>query len=149
MTDADTDGAHIQTLLLTFFFRFMRPMVDAGRVYIATPPLYKINNKNVVEYAWTDEELRDKLYEIGNTKNTVIQRYKGLGEMNAEQLWETTMEPGQRTLIRVNIGEEDVADDRMMVLMGDDAEPRREWIEENVVFDVDDNFSLEDIMADE
>ena len=146
MTDADTDGAHIQTLLLTFFFRYMRPLIEAGKVYIATPPLYKIAYKNMVEYAWTDEELRMK---VGNQRNVMIQRYKGLGEMNAEQLWETTMCPGKRTLIRVMISEEELAEDRMMVLMGDDVEPRREWIEDNVVFDAEDSFILEDLLADE
>ncbi len=146
MTDADTDGAHIQTLLLTFFFRYMKDLIDAGKIYIATPPLYKITYKNLVEYAWTDEELRMK---IGNQRNVNIQRYKGLGEMNAEQLWETTMCPGKRTLIRVTIAEEELAEDRMMVLMGDDVEPRREWIEDNVVFDAEDSFILEDLLADE
>ena len=146
MTDADTDGAHIQTLLLTFFFRYMKDLIDAGKVYIATPPLYKISYKNLVEYAWTDEELRMK---IGNQRNVTIQRYKGLGEMNAEQLWETTMCPGKRTLIRVTIAEEELAEDRMMILMGDDVEPRREWIEDNVVFDAEDSFILEDLLADE
>lgn len=146
MTDADTDGAHIQTLLLTFFFRYMRPLIENGYVYIATPPLYKITIKNNVQYAWTDEELRDK---IGNQKNVSIQRYKGLGEMNAEQLWDTTMDPAHRTLIQVNIGELDEAESRMNVLMGDDVEPRREWIEQNVVFDYDDsNFTLEEEETD-
>jgi topoisomerase-4 subunit B len=124
----------------------MKPLIDAGRVYIATPPLYKISYKNTIEYAWTDEELRMK---VGNQRNVVIQRYKGLGEMNAEQLWETTMCPGKRTLIRVMISEEELAEDRMMVLMGDDVEPRREWIEDNVVFDAEDSFILEELLADE
>ena len=146
MTDADTDGAHIQTLLLTFFFRYMKGLIEAGKVYIATPPLYKISYKNTIEYAWTDEELRMK---VGNQRNVIIQRYKGLGEMNAEQLWETTMCPGKRTLIRVMISEEELAEDRMMVLMGDDVEPRREWIEDNVVFDAEDSFILEELLADE
>ena len=146
MTDADTDGAHIQTLLLTFFFRYMKGLIEAGKVYIATPPLYKISYKNTIEYAWTDEELRMK---VGNQRNVIIQRYKGLGEMNAEQLWETTMCPGKRTLIRVMISEEELAEDRMMVLMGDDVEPRREWIEDNVVFDAEDSFVLEELLADE
>ncbi len=144
MTDADVDGAHIQILLLTFFFRYMRELVEAGKVYIATPPLYKISTKNNVEYAWTDEELREK---VGNQRNVTIQRYKGLGEMNAEQLWETTMDPANRTLIKVKIGEYGEADNRVKVLMGDDSDPRREWIDNNVVFDFDDNFSLEDVEA--
>ena len=142
MTDADTDGAHIQILLLTFFYRFMPELVKAGHVYIATPPLYKIAYKNVVEYAWSDEELRNK---IGNQKNVTIQRYKGLGEMNAEQLWETTMNPAKRTLIQVTIGEEGTADDQISTLMGDEVEPRREWIENHVVFDSEDNFILDDV----
>lgn len=147
MTDADTDGAHIQTLLLTFFFRYMKPLLQHGYIYIATPPLYKLTSKNGIQYAWTDEELREK---IGNLKNVQIQRYKGLGEMNAEQLWETTMDPAKRTLIQVEMGDEDDAEARMNVLMGDDVEPRREWIENNVVFDYeDDGFTLEEVDTDE
>lgn len=146
MTDADTDGAHIQVLLLTFFYRFMPELIEEGRVFIATPPLYKISYKNTVEYAWSDEELRNK---IGNQKNVSIQRYKGLGEMNAEQLWDTTMNPANRTLIQVTIGEAASADDRISVLMGDDVEPRREWIESNVVFEANDSFILEDVEAGE
>ena len=146
MTDADTDGAHIQTLLLTFFFKYMRPLIEQGMIYIATPPLFKITIKNTVQYAWTDEELREK---IGNHKNVQIQRYKGLGEMNAEQLWETTMDPANRTLIRVLIEDENDAENRMNILMGDNPEPRREWIENNVVFEYDDNFILEDVETDE
>ena len=146
MTDADTDGAHIQTLLLTFFYRFMHPLIDAGRIYIATPPLYKVVIKNETFYAWTDEELREM---IGSKRNVLIQRYKGLGEMNAEQLWETTMEPGKRTLIRVQIVEDTLAEKSMNTLMGDDVEPRREWIENNVDFDVDDNFILEEMSDNE
>ncbi|MBR2891541.1 MAG: DNA topoisomerase IV subunit B [Bacilli bacterium] len=142
MTDADTDGAHIQILLLTFFYRFMPELVKAGHVYIATPPLYKISYKNTIEYAWSDEELRNK---IGAQKNVTIQRYKGLGEMNAEQLWETTMNPAKRTLIQVTIGEEGTADDQISTLMGDEVEPRREWIENHVVFDSEDNFILDDV----
>ncbi len=146
MTDADTDGAHIQTLLLTFFFRFMKPLIENGMVYIATPPLYKIQTKSNVEYAWTDEELREK---IGAQKNVTIQRYKGLGEMNAEQLWETTMEPGKRSLIKVNIEDLGEAERSMEILMGDDVDKRRDWIENNVIFDVDDNFTLEEAYSDE
>lgn len=142
MTDADTDGAHIQILLLTFFFRYMRGLIENGRVYIALPPLYKISMKNHVEYAWTDEELREK---IGNSKNVTIQRFKGLGEMNFTQLWETTMNPETRTLIRVNIEDFSEADNRVSILMGDEVEPRREWIENNVSFDNEDNFTLESI----
>lgn len=141
MTDADTDGAHIQILLLTFFFRYMRGLIEDGRVYIAQPPLYKIAFKNHVEYAWDDEELREK---IASGKNINIQRFKGLGEMNFQQLWETTMNPETRTLIRVNIEDFSEADNRISVLMGDDVEPRREWIENNVSFDNEDNFTLEE-----
>jgi topoisomerase-4 subunit B len=146
MTDADTDGAHIQILLLTFFFRYMTELVEAGKIYIATPPLYKITTKNNVEYAWSDEELRDK---IANQKNVTIQRYKGLGEMNPDQLWETTMDPAKRTLVQVRISDFSEADNRVRVLMGDDVEPRREWIDNNVVFEYDDNFVLEDLVEDE
>ncbi len=146
MTDADTDGAHIQILLLTFFYRFMPELIEQGHVYIATPPLYKITTKNNIDYAWSDEELRNK---IENVKNVTIQRYKGLGEMNAEQLWDTTMNPAKRTLIKVTIGEEAIADDQISVLMGDDVEPRREWIESHVVFESDDNFILDDVEAND
>ena len=140
MTDADTDGAHIQILLLTFFFRYMRGLIEAGKVYIALPPLYKINTKNSQIYAWTDEELKERLSEIKGQYE--IQRFKGLGEMNFEQLWETTMNPATRTLIQVNIEDFSDADNRISILMGDDVEPRREWIDNNVSFDNEDNFDL-------
>jgi topoisomerase-4 subunit B len=146
MTDADTDGAHIQILLMTFFYRYMKPLVEHGCVYIATPPLYKLATKNTIEYAWTDEELREKMDRL---KNAQIQRYKGLGEMNAEQLWETTMNPEKRTLIQIQIGEDSAVENSIDVLMSDDVDPRREWIDNNVVFDCDDNFVLEDVEADE
>lgn len=146
MTDADTDGAHIQVLLLTFFFRYMTPLIEEGKVFVATPPLYKITSKTGISYAWNDDELREKVI---NQKNVTIQRYKGLGEMNAEQLWDTTMDPKHRTLIQVKIDELSDAENRVAVLMGDDVEPRREWIENNVIFDSDDNFILEDIATDE
>lgn len=141
MTDADTDGAHIQTLLLTFFYRYMRPLVEAGHVYIALPPLYKMSKgkgKNeVVAYAWSDNELEDLRKKFG--KGATLQRYKGLGEMNADQLWETTMDPETRTLIRVTIDDLARAERRVSVLMGDKAAPRRQWIEDNVKFTLEES----------
>jgi len=136
MTDADTDGAHIQVLLLTFFYRYMKPLIDTGRVYIAQPPLYKITRKSgkleTVRYAWTDEQLQNYLKEYG--KNYELQRYKGLGEMNPEQLWETTMDPESRTLLQVQIEDAAKAERRVSTLMGDKVDPRKRWIVENVDF---------------
>ncbi|MFH0396444.1 DNA topoisomerase IV subunit B [Streptococcus sp. A34] len=141
MTDADTDGAHIQTLLLTFFYRYMRPLVEAGRVYIALPPLYKMSKgkgkTEKIAYAWSDGELEDLRKDFG--KGFILQRYKGLGEMNADQLWETTMNPETRTLIRVTIEDLARAERRVSVLMGDKVEPRRKWIEDNVRFTLEEN----------
>lgn len=141
MTDADTDGAHIQTLLLTFFYRYMRPLVEEGHVYIALPPLYKMSKgkgkKEIVEYAWTDIELEELRQKFG--KGSLLQRYKGLGEMNADQLWETTMNPETRTLIRVTIKDLARAERRVNVLMGDKVPPRRQWIEDNVKFTLEEN----------
>lgn len=141
MTDADTDGAHIQTLLLTFFYRYMRPLVEEGHVYIALPPLYKMSKgkgkKEIVEYAWTDIELEELRQKFG--KGSLLQRYKGLGEMNADQLWETTMNPETRTLIRVTIEDLARAEHRVNVLMGDKVPPRRQWIEDNVKFTLEEN----------
>lgn len=146
MTDADTDGAHIQTLLLTFFYKYMRPMINAGRVYIALPPLYKLQKtfkkKTVVKYAWTDAELKTAEKEIG--KGFTLQRFKGLGEMNADQLWETTMNPETRTLVRVKIEDDALAEKRVSTLMGDRVEPRRKWIEKNVKFTLEEDGSLLD-----
>ncbi|HHT7238603.1 MULTISPECIES: DNA topoisomerase IV subunit B [Bacillus] len=136
MTDADTDGAHIQVLLLTFFYRYMKPLIEAGKVFIALPPLYKVSRgkgkSEVIEYAWSDEELDGVTKKVG--KGYMLQRYKGLGEMNADQLWETTMNPETRTLIRVKIDDASRAERRVTTLMGDKVEPRRKWIERNVQF---------------
>lgn len=144
MTDADTDGAHIQVLLLTFFYRYMRGLIQAGKVYIALPPLYKVSKKNGkhedVVYAWDDEELENVKKQIGRGYN--VQRYKGLGEMNADQLWETTMNPETRTLIQVSIEDAALVERRVSVLMGDKVEPRREWIEDNVQFSLEDSFFI-------
>ncbi|WP_082234087.1 DNA topoisomerase IV subunit B [Halobacillus massiliensis] len=144
MTDADTDGAHIQVLLLTFFYRYMRPLVEAGKIYIALPPLYKVSKgkgkKEKVEYAWDDEGMKKLLKEFKN--GYMIQRYKGLGEMNADQLWETTMNPETRTLIRVTIDDLARAERRVTTLMGDKVEPRRKWIESHVAFGLEDEASI-------
>ncbi|MBP5275814.1 MAG: DNA topoisomerase IV subunit B, partial [Lachnospiraceae bacterium] len=136
MTDADVDGAHISTLLLTFIYRFMPELIKAGHVYLATPPLYKLEKNKKVWYAYSDEELNSILEEVGRDQNTKIQRYKGLGEMDADQLWETTMDPEHRILKRVTMeGEvESETDLTFTVLMGDKVEPRREFIEENAKF---------------
>ena len=150
MTDADTDGAHIQVLLLTFFYRYMKPLIEAGKVYIALPPLYKVSKglgkKAVVEYAWTDDELSKLTQKIG--KGYMLQRYKGLGEMNADQLWETTMDPETRTLIRVRIDDAAQAERRVTTLMGDKVEPRRKWIESHVHFSLEEDGSILDKKED-
>ncbi|WP_101912792.1 DNA topoisomerase (ATP-hydrolyzing) subunit B [Megasphaera vaginalis (ex Bordigoni et al. 2020)] len=130
MTDADVDGAHIRTLLLTFFYRFMKPLITEGHVYIAQPPLYQVRKGKSFWYLYTDEELKDKLHETGND-NVVVQRYKGLGEMNPEQLWETTMDPAYRTMLKVHLEDAIEADRIFSVLMGDKVEPRRQFIQEN------------------
>ena len=150
MTDADTDGAHIQVLLLTFFYRYMKPLIEAGKVYIALPPLYKVSKglgkKAVVEYAWTDDELSKLTQKIG--KGYLLQRYKGLGEMNADQLWETTMDPETRTLIRVRIDDAAQAERCVTTLMGDKVEPRRKWIESHVQFSLEEDGSILDKKED-
>ncbi|MBJ1008231.1 DNA topoisomerase IV subunit B [Enterococcus faecium] len=150
MTDADTDGAHIQVLLLTFFYRYMKPLIEAGKVYIALPPLYKVSKgqgkKQVIEYAWTDDELAAMIKKVG--KGYMLQRYKGLGEMNAEQLWETTMDPTSRTLIRVRIDDAAQAERRVTTLMGDKVEPRRKWIENHVQFTLEEDGSILDKKED-
>lgn len=130
MTDADVDGAHIRTLLLTFFYRYMRPLIENGHVYIAQPPLYQIRKGRSHWYTYSDEELAQKLDEIGRDGITV-QRYKGLGEMNPEQLWETTMDPEKRTVLQVHLREAEEADSIFTILMGDKVEPRRRFIEEH------------------
>ena len=133
MTDADVDGAHIRTLLLTFLYRFMKPLVEKGHVYIAQPPLYGIiKGVKVMEYCYTEKELEEALEKYGERSNIKVQRYKGLGEMNAEQLWDTTMNPEHRILIKVEIDGED--ENTFDVLMGDNVEPRREFIEQNAVY---------------
>ncbi|MEG1879779.1 MAG: toprim domain-containing protein, partial [Oscillospiraceae bacterium] len=131
MADADVDGAHIRTLLLTFFFRFMRPLIEDGHVFIAQPPLYKISKGKFEKYAYSDEELQTVLSEIEDGgKSPVIQRYKGLGEMNPEQLWQTTMNPESRIMLRVELDDARRADEIFTILMGDKVEPRRQFIEE-------------------
>lgn len=146
MTDADTDGAHIQVLLLTFFYRYMKPLIEEGKVFIALPPLYKVSKgtgkKEVIEYAWDEDELKVAQKKVG--KGYIIQRYKGLGEMNADQLWETTMDPDTRTLIRVRIDDAARAEKRVSVLMGDKVEPRRKWIEEHVAFGLNEETNILD-----
>jgi topoisomerase-4 subunit B len=144
MTDADTDGAHIQVLLLTFFFRYMKPLIEAGKIYLALPPLYKVSKgagkKEIIEYAWSDDDLQDAIKKIG--RGYILQRYKGLGEMNADQLWDTTMNPETRTLIRVRIDDIARAERRVTTLMGDKVEPRRKWIESNVDFGLEEDGSI-------
>ncbi len=141
MTDADDDGAHIQILLLTFFYKYMRPMIEAGKVYIALPPLYRLQQgrgaMTKITYAWTNEELTKLTKKMGKTAQ--LQRFKGLGEMNADQLWETTMNPATRTLIRVRIEDAELAERRVTTLMGTKVEPRRKWIEQNVQFTLSDD----------
>ena len=139
MTDADDDGAHIQCLLLTFFYRFMKPLIEEGHLYIAMPPLYKVDfGKNHI-YCWTNEELKSA---TKNKENYKVQRYKGLGEMNPEPLWETTMDPDRRNLIKVSINDAVLAEKRVSVLMGDVVEPRKEWINENVEFSLEDDYKI-------
>ncbi len=134
MADADVDGAHIRTLLLTFFFRYMRPLIEQGHVYLAQPPLFKVSKGKKIRYAFSDEERDRFMAEFGGSGSCDIQRYKGLGEMDAEQLWETTMDPDFRTMLRVNIEDAMLADETFSILMGDKVEPRREFIETNAKY---------------
>ena len=140
MADADVDGSHIRTLLLTFFFRYMRPLIEEGHVYCAQPPLYKVWRGKQTRYAFTDEERDRYVSELsnGNPANKVdIQRYKGLGEMNPEQLRETTLDPRKRTMIRINVEDAQKADEAFTILMGDKVEPRRLFIEKNAQYVTD------------
>ena len=134
MADADVDGAHIRTLLLTFFFRYMRPLIEQGHVYLAQPPLFKVSKGKKIRYAFSDEERDQFMAEFGGSGSCDIQRYKGLGEMDAEQLWETTMDPDFRTMLRVNVEDAMLADETFSILMGDKVEPRREFIETNAKY---------------
>ncbi len=139
MADADVDGAHIRTLLLTFFFRYMRPLIENGNVYLAQPPLYKLSKKGMEDiYCYTDEDLDRQFKELeekGIARDQVgIQRYKGLGEMNPEQLWDTTMDPEKRILVKVTMEDAIKADEIFTILMGDDIAPRREFIEANAKY---------------
>ncbi len=139
LTDADDDGAHIQVLLLTFFYKYMRPLIESGKLYVALPPLYIVEEKQKRTYYWTTEELKEY---ISTKKNYEVKRFKGLGEMDPDQLEETTMDPLKRTLIKINIEDAALAEKRVSVLMGDQVEPRKEWINENVEFSLEDDFKI-------
>ena len=134
MTDADVDGAHIRTLLLTFFYRYMRQIIESGYIYIAQPPLFKVSQGKRIEYAYNERDLAKILEEWPQNPKPGLQRYKGLGEMNANQLWETTMDPEVRTLLQVTLKDAIEADETFEMLMGDKVEPRRNFIEENAIY---------------
>ena len=138
MTDADVDGSHIQILLITFFYRFMRPLIEQGMLYVATPPLYSVETSKGKIYIADDEELEEKRKE--SKAPLKIQRFKGLGEMDADELYETTMNPENRRLLRVTLNDAAIAEKRIHVLMGDEVAPRKEWINENVDFTLEDDF---------
>ena len=139
LSDADQDGAHIRAILLTFFYRYMKELITEGHVYIGMPPLYKVQRGSKVQYAYDDNELRRLTR--GASKGYTLQRYKGLGEMNPEQLWETTMDPSRRKLMRVNIEDAAQAERLVTILMGDKVEPRREYISQNANFNREDSFT--------
>ena len=134
MTDADVDGSHIRILMLTFFYRYMRPLIEQGHVYAAQPPLYKVTYQKQERYCYSDAELEKIMNEIGRDKKPEVQRYKGLGEMNKDELWETTMDPERRTLRRITLDDARRADEIFTVLMGEQVEPRKEWIERNAKY---------------
>ena len=133
MTDADVDGSHIRTLLLTFFFRYMPRLIDDGHLYIAQPPLYRVAHKNQVKYAYAEKDKDKLIKELGGSDKVAISRYKGLGEMNPGQLWDTTMNPESRSLLKVQIGSVEEAEEMFSKLMGDQVEPRRKFIEDNAL----------------
>ena len=135
MADADVDGSHIRTLLLTFFFRYMPELIEEGHVYLAQPPLFRVSKGKQHFDAFTDEEKAEYIERLGG--NADVQRYKGLGEMNPEQLWETTLDPEKRTMLKVNIADAAAADEVFTMLMGEEVEPRRKFIEDNAVFATD------------
>ena len=131
MADADVDGSHICTLMLTFFFRYMRPLIEQGHVYVAQPPLFRVQKGNTVKYAYNEKEMTALLQEMPGAK---VNRYKGLGEMNPEQLWETTMNPDNRVIVQITIEDAEKADEAFTILMGDQVEPRRRFIENNAQY---------------
>ena len=142
MTDADVDGAHIATLMLTFIYRFMPELIKEGHVYLAQPPLYKVEKNKKTWYAYSDEQLNSIMTEIGRDNNYTVQRYKGLGEMDADQLWDTTMDPEKRTLIQISIEDAALCERKISVLMGNNAEARRKWIDDNIDFTLEEDYRV-------